>query len=73
MDGAIFAITQLARLTGDRTRDVDDATRKRAVTELTTAGAPENWVRLLEEVVALETADEGRALGDTLPIGLRLK
>ena len=36
------------------------------------AGAPEAWVKMLHEVTALETADETRALGDTLPIGLRL-
>jgi hypothetical protein len=27
---------------------------------------------MLNEVAALDTADEARALGDTLPIGLRL-
>jgi len=27
---------------------------------------------MISEVAALETADEARALGDTLPIGLRL-
>ena len=73
VDGATFAIVQLVRKTGDRTRDVDEATRHRAVAALTDAGAPANWVRLIQEVVALETADEARALGDTLPIGLRLK
>ncbi len=73
LDGATFAIVQLARLTGDRTRDLDEPTRIRAVAALTEAGAPAKWVRLLQEVVALETEDEARALGDTLPIGLRLK
>ena len=73
LDGTTFAIVQLARLTGDRTRDLDDATRDRAVAALTSTGAPAHWLRLITEVVALETADEARALGDTLPIGLRLK
>jgi len=73
VDGATFAIVQLARLTGDRTRDLDDTTREHAVAALASAGAPAHWLRLVREVVGLETADEARALGDTLPIGLRLK
>ena len=73
VDGATFALVQLARLTGDRTRDLDDTTREHAVAALASAGAPAHWLRLITEVVALETADEARALGDTLPIGLRLK
>ena len=36
------------------------------------AKAPDTWVRMVTEVVALEAADEARALGDTLPAGLRL-
>jgi hypothetical protein len=32
--------------------------------------APESWQRLLLEVVAMETADQARAFGDTLPAGL---
>jgi len=73
VDGTAFAIVQLARLTGDRTRDLDDPVRALALFALTNAGAPPHWVRLLTEVVAMETEDEARALGDTLPIGLRLK
>jgi molecular chaperone DnaK (HSP70) len=73
VDGAAFAVTQLARLTGDRSRDLDDAIRARAVGALKSAGAPEGWWRPLTEVAAIEAADEARALGDTLPIGLRLR
>ena len=73
IDGTAFAAAQLARLTGDRTRDLDDDIRLRAVAALKAAGAPETWLRMLSEVAALETADEARALGDTLPIGLRLR
>jgi len=72
IDGTAFAATQLARLTGDRTRDLDEDIRQRTVAALKSASAPEAWLRMLTEVAALETADEARALGDTLPIGLRL-
>ena len=71
VDGSAFAAAQLARLTGDRSRDVDEAIRARAVAALKAVEAPESWVRMLTEVVVLAAADEARALGDSLPIGLR--
>jgi len=67
-----FAAVQLCRLTGDRSRDLDDDLRKRTVAALQAAKAPEEWVRMLTDLVQLNAADETRALGDTLPIGLRL-
>lgn len=72
IDGAPFAAAQLARLTGDRTRDIDPALRARTAQALSAAKASEAWVRMVNEVLALEAADEARALGDTLPAGLRL-
>ena len=68
-----FAIVTLARLTGDRSRDLDEALRSRAAEELAAAGAPARWRRLLTEVVEMDEADEAQALGDTLPIGLQLR
>ncbi|MBF5042709.1 Hsp70 family protein [Aggregicoccus sp. 17bor-14] len=72
IDGAAFAAAQLARLTGDRTRDLDPALRERTRAALVEAKAAEGWVRMVTEVVELAAADEARALGDTLPAGLRL-
>jgi hypothetical protein len=72
VDGASFAVSQLARMTGDRSRDVDEATRALALQALASARAPDTWKRMVTEVVALEAADEARALGDTLPAGLTL-
>lgn len=37
------------------------------------AEAPADWRRPLAEVVQLAASDEARALGDTLPLGLRLR
>ena len=72
VDGAPFAVAQLARLTGDRTRDVDEEVRLLAVDALRQANAAEPWLRMVQEVVELAAADEARALGDTLPAGLTL-
>jgi molecular chaperone DnaK (HSP70) len=71
-DQALFALTQLARRTGDRARDVDEETRQKVLARLESSKAPEGWVTMVREVVALTRADEARALGDTLPVGLAL-
>jgi hypothetical protein len=70
VEGALFAIVQLARRTGDRSRDIDDGRRDRALDAIRRAHAPESWQRLLIEVVTMEAADQARAFGDTLPAGL---
>jgi hypothetical protein len=70
VEGALFAIVQLASLTGDRSRDIDERLRARALDTLRSARAPQSWERLLQEVVTMDAADQARAFGDTLPAGL---
>jgi len=72
VDGTLFAVAQLARRTGDRSRDVDDDARARALTLLRQSGGPESWVRMVAEVTEMERSDEARAFGDALPVGLAL-
>ncbi|MCY1080395.1 Hsp70 family protein [Archangium lansingense] len=72
IDGAPFAAAQLARLTGDRMRDISPELRAKTAQALRAAKAADTWVQMVTEVVALEAEDEARALGDTLPAGLRL-
>lgn len=71
-EGALFALAQLARRTGDRVRDLDDQVRSRVIGVFRSEDASPSWVRMVEEVVVLEAADEARALGDTLPVGLSM-
>ena len=40
---------------------------------LRASSVPAHWVKMVEEVSELETEEQGRMLGDSLPIGLRLK
>lgn len=72
LDGAAFALAQTVRLAGDRLRDVDESLRVQAIIVLKKAGAPTSWTQMISEQATLEAADEARALGDTLPAGLRL-
>jgi hypothetical protein len=69
---APFAVLQLARLSGDRARDLDEPLRLRAAAALEKAGAPAEWPRSLREVVALGEKDEQRVFGEALPLGLHL-
>ena len=69
---AAFAAALLARRSGDRERDLDEAMRARVAERLRAARASVSWVRMVEEVTQLEEADERRIFGESLPPGLRL-
>ncbi|MBV8488453.1 MAG: hsp70 family protein [Planctomycetaceae bacterium] len=70
---AIFALSQLARFSGDRARDLPDALRQQVIDRLAQLGADEFATRPVREYHELEAVQEGQALGDSLPIGLRLR
>jgi hypothetical protein len=67
-----FPLAQLARRSGDRARDVDDAVREDVARVLETLGAPTELVRMVREVVEASEAEERRIFGESLPPGLRL-
>jgi molecular chaperone DnaK (HSP70) len=72
IEPAGFAAAYLARMTGDRARDLPLALRETIAARLRQVGAPAIWIRMVEEVVALDEATERRVLGETLPPGLKL-
>jgi len=72
LEPAAFAATQLARMTGDRTRDLPLALRELIMARLQAIKAPPIWVSLVREHVALDEATERRMLGESLPPGLKL-
>jgi molecular chaperone DnaK (HSP70) len=69
-----FCVAQLARRTGQRALDVDEAHQQRALAALRAVAGkvPEHWVKMVEEVSELEREEQAQMLGDALPIGLRL-
>jgi hypothetical protein len=71
-DTAIRAAVQLARLTGDRARDVGDRVRREVEQRLVSMGASEEQVRPLRDVVAVAESERAAFFGDELPLGLRL-
>jgi len=72
VEPAAFAATQMARLSGDRARDLDPAVRQRVVERLRGEKAPQKWIRMLQEVAELDSSDESLVFGESLPPGLRL-
>ena len=71
-DKAAFPLAQLGRRTGDRARDIDDATRARLAATVRALPGGDRAAVLVEQVVELEAREERVALGDTLPAGLKL-
>jgi hypothetical protein len=69
---AIAAAVALARKTGDRARDVSDATTREVEKRLLALGAKSEQVRAVREVVTVDAAERAEFFGDALPIGLRL-
>jgi molecular chaperone DnaK (HSP70) len=72
VEPAAFAATQIARMTGDRSRDLAPEIRSEVVQRLTAVNASPTWIAMVSEVVVLERAEEVRVFGESLPAGLRL-
>ncbi|WP_165228708.1 Hsp70 family protein [Aquisphaera insulae] len=69
----LFALAQIARFSGDRSRDVSDSLREQVVARLEQLGAEDADVRPVREFVELGASQQGQALGDSLPVGLRIR
>lgn len=72
VEPAAFAAAQIARMSGDRSRDLPDEIRAAVVQRLAAASAPQSWIAMVREAVDLDVADEGRVFGEALPAGLKL-
>ena len=72
-DAYAFALTQIARATGDRERDLDGTLRERLARRLEAMPAGARAARVVREPVPLEAPEEARLLDEALPAGLRLR
>jgi molecular chaperone DnaK (HSP70) len=72
VEPAAFAATHLARMTGDRSRDIADEQRATVLARLKAIGAPPLWQAMVSEVTQLDEANTKRMLGEALPPGLKL-
>jgi molecular chaperone DnaK (HSP70) len=67
-----FAATLIARMSGDRARDIDEETRGQIVEKLRLAKAPSSWIELIESHKELDEKEEQQIFGEALPPGLKL-
>ena len=72
VEPAPFAATLLARVSGDRERDLDPALREGVAARLDAIDAPASWRQMVRIPTHLDSADERRIFGESLPPGLRL-
>ena len=70
-DAVAHAAYRIARLTGDRARDLGEKVRLDAAKRLD-AAAKSEWAKALREVVVVDEQERVQDLGDALPPGLRL-
>jgi len=67
-----FAATLIARMSGDRARDIGDELRTRVIAQLKASKAPGSWLAMLESVKQLDANEEKQIFGEALPPGLTL-
>jgi molecular chaperone DnaK (HSP70) len=72
IEPAAFAAAHLARMTGDRSRDLPDELRSRILRRLSAIDAPPTWIAMVREIVQLDEGTERRIFGESLPPGLKL-
>ncbi len=67
-----FAATLMARMSGDRSRDIDDELRLKISEKLKLSKAPISWLEMVEQVRELDEKEEKQLFGEALPPGLKL-
>ena len=67
-----FAVVMLARMSGDRNRDLDEKDRHAIIDKLQKSKVPASWIKMVSEVTELDETEIKRVFGESLPPGLRL-
>ncbi|MGR8952092.1 MAG: Hsp70 family protein [Gammaproteobacteria bacterium] len=67
-----FAATLIARMSGDRARDINEESRRAVVEKLKLSKAPSSWIDLVETCKELDEKEEKQIFGEALPPGLKL-
>ena len=69
---AQHAAVQLARVTGDRARDVNERLRREIEKRLVAMNAKASWIRAVRELAEVGEEERVAIMGEGLPIGLKL-
>jgi hypothetical protein len=68
----IFALSQIARISGDRARDLPQSVRDAVIVKLQSLDADESHIAPLREFHEMGRSQQSQAFGEALPVGLRL-
>jgi hypothetical protein len=66
------AAFDLARVTGDRARDLTEPVRLEVARRMEEVGVPDSWIIAVRQFVVVDEADRVERFGEDLPVGLRL-
>ncbi|AMO24417.1 Hsp70 family protein [Ramlibacter solisilvae] len=72
VENAAAAAANLARMSGDRARDLPADLRHEVIDRLDALRAPPAWIARVREVVPLDEAGQQGVFGEALPLGLKL-
>jgi hypothetical protein len=67
------SVSQMARKTGDRARDLDEETRHRVLAWMTDNGLADVLRRRVESVIPPARKDQAAMFGESLPVGIILR
>jgi len=67
-----FASTLIARMSGDRARDIDETMRLKIIEKLKFSKAPASWIDMVEQLKELDEKEEQQIFREALPPGLKL-
>lgn len=67
-----FAATVIARMSGDRARDIDEQARTQIIEKLKLNKSPVSWIDMVEHYKELDENEEKQIFGEALPPGLKL-
>ncbi|MBM7035886.1 hsp70 family protein [Vibrio ulleungensis] len=71
-DGIAFCASMLAANVADRELVVSDSLQQQVIARLQQVKAPASWISMVANVQQLDSESQAKALGDTLPSGLKL-
>ena len=67
-----FAATLMARMSGDRARDLEESVRLQIIEKLQQSKSPNAWIEMVEAYKELDETEEKQIFGEALPPGLKL-
>jgi len=68
-----IALAQMARKTGDRKRDFDDAFQQSIIDWMISHGAEKNYIKYLSQIIPVSQIEEKTIFGESLPSGIVLR